>query len=623
MGGTGGGGGQASAAGHRRAASAGAVRPSHLITMFGPGSLVQTRNDSVVVMGPESWAKPAGHYKVIHHAYLEALLGKTHFRMPSAGGGREQVVACRSFPTWGVCSNPKCKAMQRHRDAPPRGRSEFRCDLCKKPLYPARFIVMCERGHLDDFPWREWAHSRSKKKCDDPHPVLRMRARGKSTALSDYYVKCDACGASCPCGMAVSPGGLDGIVDRCCGMSPWLGGREEERAGAGGGDGACPAKPRGIQTLSTSLYYPSTVSALYIPKMLNEIQQFIAEHKDKIDSAREMGTDRKIAEQLSLFADLRERHGAGVIEAQLREWYEPTGAGGERLTRASSEMDIRRAEYDDLTAHAEFHYGDYLEIASPPLGGEAAGHLSSLRTVKRLTEIRVIRSFTRGVAPDPYSTEETSEVHYCRIAGGRMDWYPAVENRGEGMLFSLSEERLRRWEARADVAARCKATISAVGQWDAEHGWRRQDAARPRYLLIHTVSHMLAREMALRSGYSEASIRERLYCGDDYNGVLLYTASPSSDGSLGGLAKQGEPDAFWDALRSAVRRSRRCSSDPLCSDDDPALREQNGMPVVARLNGSACYACTLLPETSCENANRLLDRSLVAGESLGFFSGLE
>lgn len=526
MGGVGGGGEQRSGAGHRRAASAGAVRPSQLITMFGPGSLVQTRNDSVVVMGPESWAKPTGHYKVIHHAYLEALLGKTHFRMPSAGGGREQVVACRSFPTWGVCSNPKCKAMQRHRDAPPRGRSEFKCDLCKKPLYPARFIVMCERGHLDDFPWREWAHSRSKKQCDDPHPVLRMRARGKSTALSDYYVKCDTCGASCPCGMAVSRGGLDGIVDRCCGMSPWLGGREGERAGARGGDDACPAKPRGIQTLSTSLYYPSTVSALYIPRMLHEIQQFIAEHKDKIDSAREMGTDRKIAEQLSLFVDLRERYGAGEIEAQLREWYEPTGAGGARLTRSSSEMDIRRAEYDDLTAHAEFRAGDYLEIASPPLGGEAAKHLSSLRTIKRLTEIRVIRSFTRGVAPDPYSTEEASEVHYCRIAGGRMDWYPAIENRGEGMLFSLSEELLRRWEARADVAARCEATIRAVGQWDAEHGWRRQDAARPRYLLIHTVSHLLAREMALRSGYSEASIRERLYCGDDYNGILLYTASP-------------------------------------------------------------------------------------------------
>ena len=607
---------------HPYAAPAGTVRPSQLISSFGPGSLVQTRNDSVIIMGPDSWAERVGGYKVIHHAYLEALLGKTHFRMPYADD-RERIVSCRSFPAWGVCSNPACKALQPHRGAPPRGRAEFRCDLCKSALYPARFIVMCERGHLDDFPWREWAHSESSKECDDPHPVLRMRARGRSTALSDYYVRCDSCGASRSCGSAVSRDGLDGIVDRCSGLSPWLGGQAEECADGGGADGGDPARPRGIQTLSTSLYYPSTVSALYIPKMLHEVQRFIAEHKSEVDSARDMNPDHDIAERHSLFAGLRERYSAGEIAAHIREWYEPAGAGGSALTKASSEADIRRIEYDDLTAHESFRAGDYLEIASSPLGAEASGYLSSLRAVRRLTEIRVVRSFTRGVAPDPYSTEEAAETHYCRIARRRLDWHPAVENRGEGILFSLGEERLRRWEGRPDVIARCAPTIRAVGQWESERGWRRNEA-RPRYLLVHTVSHLLASELALGSGYSEASIRERLYCGDGYNGILLYTASPSSDGSLGGLARQGEAGAFWDVLRSAVRRSRRCSADPLCSDDDPAIKEgESGMSVVARLNGSACYACTLLPETSCESANWLLDRALVADASLGFFSGLE
>ena len=173
------------------------------------------------------------------------------------------------------------------------------------------------------------------------------------------------------------------------------------------------------------------------------------------------------------------------------------------------------------------------------------------------------------------------------------------------------------------MVERCGPTIEALGQWARGHGWPRHEAPQPRYLLIHTVSHILNRELARRSGYSEASIRERIYCGEGYNAILLYTASQSSDGSLGGLVRQGEQGRFVDLLSSAVRRSATCSADPLCSDDNPAVKRDEGVPVHARLNGSACYGCALLPETSCEYANHLLDRRLVAGDGgLGFFNGL-
>ena len=191
------------------------------------------------------------------------------------------------------------------------------------------------------------------------------------------------------------------------------------------------------------------------------------------------------------------------------------------------------------------------------------------------------------------------------------------------MLFSLDEARLREWENRPAVAERCAPTIEALERWARNHGWSRHEAPLSRYLLVHTVSHILNRELARRSGYSEASIRERIYCGDGYNAILLYTASQSSDGSLGGLVRQGEPARFLDLLSSAVRRSASCSGDPLCADDNPAAKKDEGMPVHARLNGSACYGCALLPETSCEYANHLLDRRLVADDGeLGFFNGL-
>ena len=607
--------------------SPGRIRPSQLITAFGPGSLVQTEHDSVIIMGPGSWSKSASNYKTLRHAYLEALLGKSHFRMPAGEGAvgaavGARVVTCRSFPTWGVCSNPKCRILQRHHDAPPARKAQFSCDYCRYPLYPARFVVMCERGHLDDFPWIEWAHSKSKSECGQAHPVLRLRALGKSTALSDYYVMCDSCGARRSCGRAVSRGGLAGIADRCSGLSPWLG--DDEAAPCTGGKGGKPAEPYGVQTLSTSLYYPSTVSALYIPKMLHKIQKVIDLHKDAIDGARAMNSDRDIAERHPLLAGMREQYGAAEVAAQLKERYAPTGAGGAPLTKASTEMDIRRIEYDDLAAAGEFDGGEHLQISNSRLDAAGMpGHVSSLKQVWRLTVIAVIRSFTRGIAPDPYSPEDDAEVHFCPIAGHRMDWYPAVENRGEGILFSLSEPRLRAWEQKPDVVRRCNATIDAVVQWNAEHGWSHREAPRPRYLLVHTISHMINRELAHKSGYSEASIRERLYCGDDYNAILLYTASPSSDGSLGGLVGQGDAGRFGSLLASAVRRSRSCSNDPLCADDDPVAKRSESVPVHARLNGSSCYGCTLLPETSCENANRLLDRTLVSDPELGFFSEVE
>ena len=150
--------------------------------------------------------------------------------------------------------------------------------------------------------------------------------------------------------------------------------------------------------------------------------------------------------------------------------------------------------------------------------------------------------------------------------------------------------------------------------------WKKHEELMPRYLLLHTLSHVLIRELAHLSGYNESSIRERIYRGEKYNGILLYTASPASDGSLGGLVRQGESRKFGKILRSAINKSKYCSRDPLCAEDNPI--EKIEAPLHTRLNGSACYGCALLPETSCENINRLLDRQLLFNEDYGFFSDI-
>ena len=115
------------------------------------------------------------------------------------------------------------------------------------------------------------------------------------------------------------------------------------------------------------------------------------------------------------------------------------------------------------------------------------------------------------------------------------------------------------------------------------------------------------REIALECGYGSASIRERLYARrepEPMAGILLYTAAPDSEGTLGGLVGLGEAETLNRLLRQALAHGTVCASDPMCSEHLPSADE----PV---LHGAACHACVFAPETSCERANRYLDRTLV------------
>ena len=98
-------------------------------------------------------------------------------------------------------------------------------------------------------------------------------------------------------------------------------------------------------------------------------------------------------------------------------------------------------------------------------------------------------------------------------------------------------------------------------------------------------------------------------------GVLIYTSSSDSDGSLGGLVRQGEAELLGETICNMLQEASWCSSDPLCGDSMAQGYES--------LNYAACHACTLLPETSCESRNCLLDRVSVVGKydnyNLGYF----
>ena len=149
-------------------------------------------------------------------------------------------------------------------------------------------------------------------------------------------------------------------------------------------------------------------------------------------------------------------------------------------------------------------------------------------------------------------------------------------------------------------------------------GYQRDYRITPQLLLIHSFAHAMIRQLSSDCGYSSSALRERLYVSDDtkqsMNGVLIYTGSPDSEGSLGGLVRLAEPQLMTDSVRRAVRHAGWCGSDPVCAETDP---RQSG----ERVSGAACHCCLLVPETACEKFNRELDRTLLCGDSDGRWHG--
>ena len=117
--------------------------------------------------------------------------------------------------------------------------------------------------------------------------------------------------------------------------------------------------------------------------------------------------------------------------------------------------------------------------------------------------------------------------------------------------------------------------------------------------------------MEFLCGYAATSLNERLFVdSENMQGRLLYTVA-GSEGSYGGIITQSDPTSFKKILESALFRSNDCASDPVCYHSDGQG--------IGGMNLAACYSCSLLPETSCEEFNNFLDRALLIDKDFGFF----
>lgn len=290
----------------------------------------------------------------------------------------------------------------------------------------------------------------------------------------------------------------------------------------------------------------------------------------------------------------------------------------EDISEEMSEDAYRLAEYKVLIKNSgsdaqEFHCKNYpISVYDPVI----SKYFKSISLVHKLRETRAFVGFSR-VEPKDIPIAELKKM----LRLGDESWLPAIQVQGEGIFFEFNKDELTRWANRSNVKARLKILQERYkeSKW---YGMSTGDL-RPEFVMIHTFAHLLINQLSFECGYGSSSIRERIYCEKTSNeyemyGVLIYTASGDSEGSLGGLVRQGAKGRLEDTIKDAIQNAAWCSSDPVC------IQSLGQGPESCNL--AACHNCSLLPETCCESGNRLLDRGTIIGiledNSIGFFSDI-
>jgi hypothetical protein len=630
------------------------IRRAQTISPFGVGSILDFEGESFVAVDIYHWK---GKGEEIHEPRLEKLLGVTKFIMaPAAPDNRFAItdltpgIPYHRFPRWMFC--PGCRGMEKTRSSenPPT------CQTCTDhpKLVPMRFVMACPRGHLTDVPWDFWAHSITKKEHKGHH--LKFIALPGGSGLEYLKVECTEpdCHSSRDLGGIASRDSLMMYKIRCPGLQPWQLLSDAE---------VCDAVPQVLQRGATNLTFASVESSIEIPpdstyETYYDLTLLVTNHPMSQSVQTYLKNKNPIAKVLidQIAADIKEENEdfdisptevENVLLAEIKG-ISPTS----RLDLPKDVTDLMYQEFSALTA-PDIRYDsrdrfikrtidltDYPPVIIRPSFKVPIDLLKSqidrLVQVPRLREIRALKGFSRLGPPDEHSEDEDEPAGIFSTYGSgtispllvRSDlgklpfdqkWLPAIEVFGEGIFVSLDEKALQTWEKNPSVQNRVKNLLDRRN----EHAFYLPEP-NPRLVLLHTLSHLLIRQLSFECGYSIASLRERIYSTapsenqEAMAGILIYTAAGDSEGTLGGLVREGKANRIFPTFFKALQSAEWCSSDPLC-------RESHGQGL-HNLNLAACHACSLLPETSCVMSNRLLDRILLIGDTeetiKGFFSPL-
>ncbi len=591
---------------HGRVKPQGQIRRSQVVTTFGPGAMMDLPDHSILVSGLDQWTGVTE--EILEPRLLEKLkehLGLDQLRMfapPRESGenfASNSGIVGWQFPEWFVTQNvqhrtsatghPVRSRQLVHRTSLSRGK--YRGDD-RKPqnVVPVRFVRACRHGHIGDIDWYAFVHTDGKK-CT---AHLWLDDVGTSGDITEIQVRCE-CGQTRLLSEAVETGGHHkaGALGLCDGSQPWLGPYANTR---------CEQPSRFLIRTASNAYFPQKIAVISLPPRNEAISKAVDQAWMFLEAAESIAEVR-YERRKDRVATVLEGISNEEVWAEIERRRNPAAAASSRLKPDELQTLIACEEErsDDIPD------SDFFARALPRSVWDAPWmeSIEQVVLVHRLREVVAQAGFTRFESATT-NVEGELEIGVQPAALAReISWVPAIENRGEGIFLQFREEMLNQWIAKASVQRYGNSLNSGFEAWKSEHRGSKREMPPLQYYLLHSLSHMLITTISLECGYPASSIRERIYAFDDVGyGILLYTGSPDSEGTLGGLVQEGR--RIHQHLRQALTHAELCSNDPVCAQHEPANQHERRF-----LHGAACHGCLLIAETSCEQQNDFLDRALV------------
>ena len=606
------------------------LRLSQVITTYGPGAMVDLPSRSVIIGGLDRWDMTTkGSWHTINEPRAVQLLEE---RLSEGNGplqqgvrltlrsppvdpklpGREPPgIAATIFPCWFIVNEDEQIPGGRRRRLvhwdhldPANGRSKFVSDSGKKvDVTPIRFVAACKKGHIQDIDW-PW-HIHGGAKCAEP---LWLEERGTTGDPRNIRIVC-----GCERELSLQDAQIAGRFGRCKGRQPWL----ESDA-----EGGCSETLRFLTRSATNAYFPMVLTVISLPSGEDELTRKVQEHWDQLRKAANVSMlpalrlfDEVIADAFKgisdedLFAAI-ERHEKVIVQSLDKK---PKYAEFEILASGRALIGENRPE---SKLHAET-----LDRNEWGGGHSRLSGIASVVKVHRLREVSCLYGFTRfeaaPTAIDGDIEEITIAVDGAAIAS-ELTWLPAIEQFGEGIFLTFDNDSVTKWLATAEVQTRTTTLSKGFDRWvdnRFKDRPKRPEFPGATYYLLHAFSHALMTELALECGYPTTSLKERIYAlpgegGANHYGLMLYTATAGTQGTLGGLL--ATVPRLSEILLRALDKLVICSSDPICSENNPENYRDD-----RAVHGAACHSCLLVPETSCECRNLFLDRALVVSTLTG------